>query len=629
MPTALHHFRPFLCAALLLALAACARPVAQHPSEPFTLTIAHVNDTHSNLEPADTGLTLAGVQVKAQLGGFARLKTALDEVRASEPNVLALHAGDAVQGTLFFNVFQGRADFEFLNQLGLDAMTLGNHEFDKGPELTGSLVARARFPVLSANLDVSGEPTLAGRIRPSVVRLFGAERVGIIGATTPTTPKITADVGRVQFHKAAPAVAAAVRELRSQGVGKIVVLSHNGYEQDLALAREVPGIDVIVGGHSHTLLGDPDRLAQLGLTPAGAYPTEVRGPDGGRVLVVQAWRWGAQLGVLKVSFDARGGITGFDARPMLLAGDHFSQGGKVVPQGSPQQAALVAALTASGAARVVAEDPELAKRLEPYAQKLDAFRNARIGARASVDLIRGTATDPGPLIADAYLTQTPGAQLALLMPGGLRQDLFQGDLTLGMVMGVLPFGNTLITLDVSGAEFRHALEDAADFRLAAHPPGKGMKDVDWRKVRVFHAAGFTCTVDPLRPKGSRIGALRVRQPGGGFVDPNYVEIDPAATYRLVTNSFLAGGGDGLATLKNAAGERVDTGSLEHDALAGHLKALGVVTAPQEHRVVVGRVVVQGGGAVSTPVLTPALGPVSWLPGRQGLGQSLGGLGQAA
>ena len=597
------------CAALLLLLpAGCARPVHQ----PLTLTIAHINDTHSNLEPVDTGLTLAGVKVKAQLGGFARLKTALDEVRASERNVLALHAGDAVQGTLFFNVFQGKADVAFLNQLDLDAMTLGNHEFDKGPELTGLLAARARFPMLAANLDVSGEPALAGRIRPYVVRLFGRERVGIIGATTPSTPQITTSVGQVVFHEAAPDVAEAVQELRGQGVDKIVVLSHLGFDQDIALAKAVPGIDVIVGGHSHTLLGDPARLATLGLTPAGPYPTEVLGPDNGRVLVVQAWRWGAQLGVLTLSFDAEGEIVGYTARPMLLAGDGFSRDGKPVPKGSPEQAALVAALTASGVARVVAEDAELAKRLEPYARQLDAFRNAQIGARAVVDLIRGTATDPGAIVADAYLAKTPGAQLALLMPGGLRQDLFQGELTLGMVMGVLPFGNTLVSLDVSGTEFTSVLEEAAEFRLKVHPPDGAAGGIDWRKVRVFHAAGFTCTVDPSQPRGSRIGSLRVRQADGSSAVSEYVPINPAATYRLVTNSYLAGGGDGLATLKSAPGVRVDTGYLEHDALAEHLKALGVVEAPQQRRVVLE----QGGGTVSVPVL----GPVSWLPIRQGQNQ---------
>lgn len=581
MPPTVKPFRLLQCAALLLLLCAgCARSF--HPSghQPLTLTIAHVNDTHSNLEPVDTGLTLAGEKVKAQLGGFARLKTALDAVRARDPNVLALHAGDAVQGTLFFNVFQGRVDFAFLNQLGLDAMTLGNHEFDKGPALTGSLVARARFPVVSANLDVSAEPALDGRIRPSVVRLYGGERVGVIGATTPSTPKITSDVGGVVFHPVAPAVAAAIAELSGQDVDKIVVLSHLGYESDIALAKAVPGIDVIVGGHSHTLLGDPARLGKLGLTPAGPYPTEVRGPDGGRVLVVQAWRWGVELGVLKVSFDAAGEVVGFDARPMLLAGDDFSRDGKAVAKGSPEQARLTAALADSGVAQVVAEDPALAKRLEPFARQLDPFRNARIGARAAVDLVRGTSTDPGPIVADAYLAKVPDAQVALLMPGGLRQDIFQGEITQGMVMGVLPFGNTLVTVDLTGAEFKQALEDAAEFRLKTHPPA----GADMRNVRLFHASGFTCVVDPARPSGLRVSGIRVRQSGehGGGV----AELDPEATYRLVTNSFVAGGGDGLTTLKNAAGERLDTGYLESDALAEHLKALGVVTAPEERRVAI-------------------------------------------
>jgi len=573
--------RTILWAALALALAACARP-APHPeprlvSEPLRLTIAHVNDTHSNLEPADTGLTLAGQKVRAQLGGFARLKMALDEVRASEPNVLALHAGDAVQGTLFFNVFQGAADFEFLNLLGLDAMTLGNHEFDKGPGLTGALVARAAFPVVSANLDASAEPALAGRVRPYVVRAFGTQRVGIVGTTTPATPNLTAGVGQVRFLPAAPAVAAAVRELRGQGVRTIVVLSHNGYEQDLALARAVPGIDVIVGGHSHTLLGDPAKLAALGLAPQGPYPTEVPGPDGRRVLVVQAWCWGMQLGVLRLDLDASGRVAGYAARPMLLAGKDFVRDGKAVPKNTPEHAALVAALTASGAARFVPEDPEILRRLAPYAAQLDQFRNAPSGARASMDLIRGTATDPGALIADAYLAKTPGAELALLMPGGVRQDIFQGGISLGQVMGMLPFGNTLVTLDLTGAEVKSMLEDAVEYRLKVRPP----EGADLRDLQVFHAAGFTCAVDLAQARGGRVSSLRVRRAGGAFMD-----IDPAATYRLVTNSFLAGGGDGLATLKNARGGREDTGYLEHDALAEHLKALGVVEAPQDRRVVI-------------------------------------------
>lgn len=562
--------------ALLLALLgwACARP-APEPAA-FSLTIAHVNDTHSNLEPAETRLTLAGRNVTARLGGFARLKSALDETRAEARagggRFLALHAGDAVQGTLYFNVFQGRADIDFLNLLGLDAMTLGNHEFDRGPGLTAELMGRARFPVVSANIDASREPALAGRIAPFAVRAFGGGvRVGIVGVTTPGAPDISS-TGALRFEKAAPAVERAVGELRARGVEAVIVLSHLGYAEDLRLAREVAGIGVIVGGHSHSLLGDPAHLAPLGLLPAGPYPTVVTRPDGARTLVVQAWRWGMQLGVLRVDFDAQGRVAGHAGQPWLLAGGGFRAGGAAIPEDSAGHAELAKALLASGAARLTREDPEVLRALAPLAARLDGFRQASIGASAAADLVRGTPSDPGPLIADAYLAATPGAQIALLMPGGVRQDIFAGDITQGMVLGVLPFGNTLVRLDLTGAELRAALEEAVEFRLRVRPDAGGLG-------LLFHAAGLTCRIDPSAPKGARVRELLVRGADGGFA-----AYDPSAVYRLVTNSFLAGGGDGLATLKNAPGRREDSGILEHDALAEHLRRLGVVGPPAAPRV---------------------------------------------
>ncbi len=588
-------------AVLSLALLACARPAPEHtpePAKPFRLALLHVNDTHSALEPAEAQVTLAGRKVAARLGGFARLKTALDEARARAGAegvpTLTLHAGDAVQGTLFFNVFQGSADFEFLNLLGIDAMTLGNHEFDKGPGLTGKLVGMARFPVVSANIDASGEPALAGKLRPYVIREVAGRdgairKVGIVGVTTPGTPNLVASVGGVKFHKSAPAVAKAVEELADQGVDIVLVLSHLGYEADLALARAVPGLDVIVGGHSHTLLGDAARFRPLGLTPAGPYPTVVPGPNGGTALIVQAWRWGMALGELSVDFDALGRVTGWKGQPTLLAGAGFkAEGADISPAGS-EYPALLAALTASGAAREVREDPDIAAKLRPYAEKLDTFRHAPIGATAAESLVRGTASDPGPIVADAYRAAVPGARAALLMPGNVRADLFQGALTLGQIMGVLPFGNTLVALDLTGAELKSALEDAAEFKLRVRP-----SDVaDLRRATVLHASGLSCAIRADAPRGQRIRDLRIQNPDGSFTP-----VDPSATYRVVTNSFLAGGGDGAATLKNAP-RREDTGILETDALTDHLRGLGIVRPVRpESRV---RVVIEAGG-----------GKISWI-----------------
>ncbi|MDR3639698.1 MAG: bifunctional metallophosphatase/5'-nucleotidase [Humidesulfovibrio sp.] len=575
-------FMPRLIAArvLPLVLAFGLLACAGHAHAPLSLTIAHVNDTHSALEPAEENLTLpmtGGSQVfRTKLGGMARLKSALDDVRAHDRNVLVLHAGDAVQGTLYFNVFGGMAEFDFLNALGLNAMTLGNHEFDNGPFNLAHMLSEAQFPILSANLDVSNEPELKGRIWPYILRQFDGERVAVVGVTTPVTPRITRDVGRVRFHDPTPVLAALVRELKAQDINKIIVLSHDGYESDLALARTVPGIDVIVGGHSHTLLGDAKAFGALGLHPAGPYPTQVQGPDG-PVLVVQAWKWGEELGVLTVRFDAEGHVAGFTAAPTLLPGERFRRGDTTVDPASPEQTEILARLKASGVAKIYPSDQGMLRKLAPYTARVAAMQNAPIGARAAMDLIRGTATDPGPLVADAYLAKVPDAQIALVGAGGVRRDLFAGELTRGMVMGVAPFGNTLVALDITGAQLKEALEEAVEFRISVRPPQNG----DPRLLPVIHPAGFSYVVHPLRPKGQRVDGLLLRR-----TDGTLAALDPAATYRLVTNSFLAGGGDGMDILKTVVAGRVDTGFFEHDVLAEHLAHLGLVGAPVGPRVVI-------------------------------------------
>jgi len=448
-------------------------------------------------------------------------------------------------------------------------MCLGNHEFDKGTAQLGRMLALARFPVLSANVDASAEPTLAGRFHPYTIRRFataqGSEAVAVIGSTTQSTPLMTGEVGQVRFLDPVPVLRALVRELEANGVNKIILLSHNGYGMDKKLARAVPGLDVIVGGHSHSLLGDNAALAALGLEAAGPYPTVVSGPDGAPVLVVQAWKWGEVLGELSVDFDAAGRITGHSAAPKLLVGESFRLDGQPVAPASARGKALRATVEASGAARVVADDPAMLAKLAPYTEKLAALQNAPLGATLGADLIRGTATDPGPLVADAYLAKVPGAQIALVSAGGIRKDLLAGPVTQGQVLGVLPFGNSLLAMDITGAQLKEALEEAVEFRLVTRPPESG----DPRTLIVIHSAGLSYAVHPLRPRGSRVDALTLLRPGAAGVP-----LDMTATYRLVTNSFLAEGGDGLASLKGISGNRTDTGFLEHDALAEHLISLG-------------------------------------------------------
>jgi 5'-nucleotidase / UDP-sugar diphosphatase len=281
-------------------------PIQSDTGRPLSLTVMHVNDTHSHLDPTASSVEIGGVQTYLDMGGFARMATKVDQVRGQKENTLLLHAGDAVQGTLYFTRYQGEADFAFLNLLGFDAMVLGNHEFDKGPETAAAFFDMADFPILSANTDATADPYLNGRAVPYEVREIDGARVGIVGLTLPDTAVISSPGDDVVFEDAVVTAQEMVDTLKADGINKIIFLTHLGYERDLDLAQSVAGIDLIVGGHSHSLLGD---FTDLGLSPDGDYPTHTFGPTGEDVYIVQSWEWAKTLGVVDVQFNEAGIIT--------------------------------------------------------------------------------------------------------------------------------------------------------------------------------------------------------------------------------------------------------------------------------------------------------------------------------
>jgi 5'-nucleotidase len=574
--------RAFIVAVGIVILAACGGGGDQ--PQPLSLTIAHVNDTHSHLEPSDNEwetFVIDGVDTGVKVGGVTRLKTALDELRGSRGNVLFLHAGDAVQGTLYFNVFQGDADIDFLNYLGVDAMTFGNHEFDKGAAFAGRFVARASFPILSANIDVTREPALAGKIAPYLIKRYGAERVGIIGVTTADTAETSSPGDTVTFNDVTRSVTESVASLTALGVNKIIVLSHIGYDEDVKLAHSVAGIDVVVGGHSHTLLGDPVQFAPLGIIPVdetlkGPYPTVVNRPGNGTALVVQGWRWTEALAALDVDFDAAGRIVSYRGQPCLLPQNIFKQNGVQLQPGSDAYLNVVRKINATSIARLYGENAEAAARLLPYSQQLTSYKNTVVAA-ATENLARGQNSGPGPLFADAMIWKT-GARIAIEQRGGVKTDLAAGNITVGNVMGVLPYGGTVVLMNLTGQQIKDALEDGCDYQIS--------HGWDWFP----YVSGMTYAVVNSRtvPKGQRIRSLRVRNGDGSFS-----EIDLAGTYRVVTNNFLAAGGDGFTALRSS--KPTDTGLIDADVFADYLRSLGTVGNPTDQRVTVLTVIAGFGG----------------------------------
>jgi len=278
---------------------------------PLTVTILHTDDLHGHLEPTKVG--------QNTYGGYSRQTTLVKQFTASDPNPLVLSGGDTFQGTLFFNLYQGLADVLFMNYQAYQAMAVGNHEFDNGPAALARFAQKANFPLLAANLDVSTEPLLKDLVKPYAVLSVGGEKIGVIGAVTPDLPTISSPGPNVKMLELMTSLKNSADQLRAQGINKIVLVSHLGYTVEQQVAATVPGIDVIVGGHSHTLLGTFDNKD---FPPSeGPYPTVVQNPDGNKTLLVAAWEWGKVLGRLKVTFDDAGAVTAWEGNPIPVTSD--------------------------------------------------------------------------------------------------------------------------------------------------------------------------------------------------------------------------------------------------------------------------------------------------------------------
>jgi 5'-nucleotidase len=501
----------------------------------FTLTLAHTNDTHARLEAME--LTLSGKRVR--VGGVAQRVAFFDRLRAQRRNVLILDAGDVFQGTLYFNQYRGLADRYFMHRMLYRVMTLGNHEFNLGPGHLAEFLKGAKFKVVSANVDISREPRLQGLLAPYAVLQVGGEKVGLVGLTTPDTREISNPGPTVAFLDPYESAQKAIYELLAKGVNKIVVLSHLGYGEDLKLARRLVGAQVIVGGHSHTLLGS---FPHPELRPAGPYPTVVKNPEGKDVLVVQAWEWGKVVGLLEVTFDARGQLVAYKGEALLMT-----------PEVAP-------------------EDFFAKEALMAYAQPVMALvrqviAEARVDLVGEREVVRRRESNLGNLIADGMLWKTKGAgtQIALQNGGGIRASIPRGPITVGRVYEVLPFGNTLVVMDLKGREILAALEN-------------GVSQWEQTAGRFLQVAGLRYAFDLARPAGSRVVRVEVRTERG------FVPLDLEATYRVVVNSFIAAGGDGFTVLRDAKGYRVDTGFADAETLMEYLQERKVVEAQVEGRI---------------------------------------------
>lgn len=548
-------------------------PVA---GQPLSLTVLHVNDTHSHLEPSyGQSVAFDGVTTYLDMGGFARLATLTESIRAEGGNTLLLHAGDAVQGTLYYTRYNGEPEMRLMNMLGFDAMVLGNHEFDKGPGETATLFGLADFPIISANIDASADADLNGLITDYVIREFDGEKVGIVGLTLEDTTVISSPGANLVFNNAVETARTMVAELESEGINKIIFLTHMGYEADMALGQSVAGIDIIVGGHSHSLLGD---FTALGMSSKGDYPTQVTGPEGDPVYVVQSWEWAKILGRLNVEFDAEGNVISVYGTPVLMVGDTFKQkdaeGNKV--EVSAETKSEIMNMMAASPIMVVAEDPDVLAMMEPYTAGVEEFGNVKIGT-ASQDLLHirvpGTHTSGvempngsyiAPHVCEAMVWKANSvgleADMALQNAGGVRIDILAGDITIGDAYTLMPFGNTLFVLDLTGAELKSAIQTGLTRGGGAFP----------------YVGSARYTADATNPEAVTLVSMDIKQ-----ADGTWMPVADSGIYRIATNAYIAGGGDGYTVLGEADAYRYDTGFVDAETFVEYVEAMGTLDRPTD------------------------------------------------
>ncbi len=491
--------------------------------------ILHINDMHSRLEHvAASAATCGGSALEAGncFGGAARLATAIRSRRAelaeSGVPVLTLDAGDQSQGTLFYTTYGGKAEVEMMNMIGFDAMTLGNHEFNRGPDSLAEMLATAEFPIVSGNTVVDPSHPLAQYVHGHLVIERDGVKVGILGVTTPDTAFLSSPGEAVTFLDPAEHLREAVARLRGEGVHNIVVLSHIGFVQDQALAAAVDGISLIVGGHSHTLLSNT-------VDGAPSYATMVASPSGRAVPIVQAFAFSRYMGDLAVEFGDDGAV--------------------VAAEGDTVELTMAA----------FAEAEDVAARVAALAGPIEELRNTPVATLAadidgSRESCRAMECEMGNTVADAMVArvESAGVTIALANGGGLRASLDAGTVTLGDVLTVLPFQNTLYTMDLPGSAIVAALEH-------------GVNGVEEGAGRFPQVAGLRFNLDlGVAPDAGRVSDVQVRTADG------FAPIDPDAMYTIVTNNFMARGGDGYAMLPAEGQNGYDTAIDLADALAEYL-----------------------------------------------------------
>lgn len=474
-------------------------PSALHASK-RELVLLHTNDMHARLmgvRSDDSMCTKEDRDTPQCFGGYDKIAHQVAIERTQHAHTLLLDAGDQFQGTSFHLMYQGQASAALMSKIGYQAMAVGNHEFDHGPMVLYKFAQSINFPLLSANIDASQHAELNGAIKPYVIVKQGHLRIGILGYTTEDTAYLSSPGQNIRFLPIIESVKKAVAALKREGVDVIVAVSHSGLNQDMEVAKEVPGIAAIVSGHTNSLLSNKSAKAD------GPSPLVVRSRDNAPVLLVSAYAYGKYLGKLRFSFNEKGQPTTWVGEPILLDSS-------------------------------VKHDAAIRAEIDRLYEPILALKNKPV-ATSPVDIdgqsCRFRECSFGNLVADSMLdhTRSLGVEIALMNGGGIRASASKGAITYAHLQDVMPFDKTLVLYRLRGSLIKNLLEHGVAYVEDQKNGNTG---------RFLQVSGIKYSFDPKKPRGQRVRDVLVAKG-----KHQWQKLDDSRIYGVVTNSYMAAGGD--------------------------------------------------------------------------------------
>jgi len=469
--------------ACCLLLVATAISATNTPEAPLRLTILHTNDLHAHDE--------SFLEHGRSIGGLPRIGHMIRFLRSKDPkHTLVIDAGDIFQGTPLFTKYKGDVEVNMLNKIGYDIYTIGNHEFDEGPQNLAKQLSQAKFAIISCNLDCTKEPELAALVKPSIVKEIDGQKIAFIGAEAPDLNALSLSTGGVRIKSVdtdwMQPIKDEVAKYKSQGINKIILVTHIGLDRDKELAKEIPDVDAIIGGHSHTRLDEA---------------VVVDHPDGTSTTIVQTGCYGRTLGELELTFDAKGKVESRNYHLINIT-------------------------------EKIHDEPDLKAYVDEKVAPLLALRH-EILSKAQGEFSKDFFNLPwdstiGDLLTDAWFEEGKqyGVQMAFQNRGGIRAGLDEGDISAESVEELLPFPNKVTFATISGQSVLANLEHS--FK----GPGLGGSFLDEHGLKIAY--------DPTKPDGSHVVFALLQDQDG-----KWKPIDPKQKYKIVVNDFTYTGGEGF------------------------------------------------------------------------------------